>query len=90
GIRGTQASLSLGRQFDNWGTLEAGVSRGFGKVEVLLPVESGQDAVSYFDTTQFVHFSYDTLDSLAFPTRGQLLNASWERSKTRGSTETSQ
>ncbi|MFZ6657257.1 patatin-like phospholipase family protein [Undibacterium sp. TJN19] len=90
GVRGTQASLTFGCLLDNWGDIEAGVSRGFGKVDLLLPAVAGQESLRYFDTTQYIRFRLDTLDSLAYPTRGHLITSSWERSPAKGPGEPSQ
>lgn len=80
GVRGTQASLTFGRQLDNWGTIEIGASRSFGKVDFLLPANTEQDSLRYYSTTQFFRFRLDTLDSLANPSRGYLVSSSWEHS----------
>ncbi|MCH8620082.1 patatin-like phospholipase family protein [Undibacterium sp. TS12] len=90
GVRSTQATLAFGRQLDNWGAIEAGVSRGFGKIDLLLPSAPNQDSVRFFDTTQFVRFRIDTLDSLAYPTRGHLITSAWERAPSKGPGEPSQ
>ena len=89
-LRGTTASLSFGRQLDNWGTIEAGVSRSFGKVDLLLPAQPGQDSLRAYDTTQFLHFRFDTLDSLTNPSRGYLITSAWEHSPAKNSGERSQ
>ncbi|PXX43876.1 patatin-like phospholipase family protein [Undibacterium pigrum] len=84
GLRGTQASLTFGRQLDNWGTIEAGASRSFGKVDFLLPANTEQDSLRYYNTTHFLRFRLDTLDSLANPSRGYLISSSWEHSPAQG------
>lgn len=45
-------------------------------------IPEGPSAPSYrsYGTNQFVRLRIDTLDSLAFPVRGQYFNAQWERS----------
>ncbi len=79
GYKTTSATLAFGRQLANWGDIELGVNRQFGKYKAELP-EDPLLAGSVFDTTQFIRFRVDTLDSLAFPSRGQFLSAGWERS----------
>lgn len=90
GVRATQATMSFGRLLDNWGKIEAGITRGFGKIDLLLPANTNQDSVRYFDTTQFVNFQLDTLDSLAYPSRGNRIAATWERAPSKGPGEPSQ
>lgn len=90
GVRGTQASLAFGRQLDNWGNIEAGVRRSFGKVDILLPALTVQDSLRAYGTTQFLRFRLDTLDSLANPTRGVLLDSYFEHSPAKGSVGPSQ
>ncbi|MCU6432422.1 patatin-like phospholipase family protein [Undibacterium sp. Jales W-56] len=80
----SSGTVVLGRQFDNWGDLQFGVSRRFGKYSVILPEDAAAPGVRYYDTTQFVQFRLDTLDSLAFPVRGNLVTALWERSPSKG------
>ncbi|MFZ6675962.1 patatin-like phospholipase family protein [Undibacterium sp. Xuan67W] len=80
----SSGTIVLGRQFDNWGDLQIGVSRRFGKYNVILPETSEAPSARYYDTTQFVQFRIDTLDSLAFPVRGNLVTALWERSPSKG------
>ncbi|MES2072698.1 MAG: patatin-like phospholipase family protein [Pseudomonadota bacterium] len=84
GIKTTSATFSAGRQLSNWGDLQAGVSRRFGKYDVLIPEGQNVPSISFYDTTQFIQLKTDTLDSLAFPTRGNLLTARWERSPSQG------
>lgn len=90
GVRGTQGTLVFGRQLDNWGTIEAGVSRGFGKVDILLPAVANQDSLRYYSTTRFLRFRLDTLDSLANPSRGYLVTSSWEQTPAQNPGERSQ
>jgi len=90
GVRGTQASLTFGRQLDNWGAIEVGASRSFGKVDFLLPANAEQDSLRYYSTTQFFRFRLDTLDSLANPSRGYLVSSTWEHSPAQSPGERSQ
>ena len=79
-LRYSSATLAAGRELSNWGDIQLGVSRGFSKANVLTP--EGPSAPSYrsYATSQFVRLRIDTLDSLAFPVRGQYFNAQWEHS----------
>ncbi len=73
------ASLALGRQFGNWGELSVGVARQAYSVRPLIPQDPTVGAVRVFDTRTFVRFRADTLDSLAFPTRGTLVTIGREQ-----------
>jgi NTE family protein len=80
GLRTSSATFSIGRLLSNWGDVRIGVTRGFGKVNALVPEDASNETLRFYDTDQFLQFRIDTLDSLAFPSRGQLLTAYWERS----------
>ena len=73
GFKTTSATLAAGKQMSNWGDLRIGIDRRLTKVNVEIP-ESSVEAARVFFNTQFINFRIDTLDSLAFPTRGQLLD----------------
>lgn len=73
GFKTTSATFAAGLQFANWGDLRIGIDRRLTKVNAEIP-ESADLAARVFINTQFVNFRIDTLDSLAFPTRGQLLD----------------
>ena len=83
GTTNSSATMLLGRQFGHWGSLEAGVSRGFQKVDSAL---SSDPSLSYapnsriYDSFEFINFKVDTLNSLAFPTQGSFVKAIWQRS----------
>ena len=74
----SSASLVLGRELGNWGDIQAGVRRQSAGSRVIVPEQEFTDKT--YDTTQFVRYRVDTLDSLGFPSRGVLLDASLERS----------
>jgi NTE family protein len=79
GYKQSVATLALGRQFDNWGSLQVGIDRVVGLARVLVP----QDEI-YLDRTaetlRFVQLRLDTLDTLAFPSRGVYVEGRYERS----------
>lgn len=79
-VRG--ASIALGRELGNWGEISAGVTRQSAGTRVVVPEQVG--TATAYDTTQFVRYRVDTLDSLGFPSRGGLLDASLERSPASG------
>jgi len=80
GFTGRSASLAVGRELGNWGDVQAGVTRQRGTLSSVIP-DSGAAPQSAWDTTQFLRYRVDTLDSLAFPTRGALLEARVEHSR---------
>ncbi|MYN04156.1 patatin domain-containing protein [Pseudoduganella sp. DS3] len=73
------ASLALGRQFGNWGELSFGVSRQAYSVRPVIPQDPTAEVARKYDSTTFARFRVDTLDSLAFPTRGTLLTIGRQR-----------
>jgi NTE family protein len=73
------ASLVLGRELGDWGDLQFGATRQRARTHMLIPDATSGTEYGY-DTTHFVRYRIDTLDSLAFPSRGFMLNASVERS----------
>jgi NTE family protein len=81
-VRG--ASFTLGRALGNWGDLQGGVTRQSASTRVVVPEQTDTSTERAFDTTQFLRYRVDTLDSLGFPSRGVLLEAALERSPTGG------
>jgi NTE family protein len=73
------ASFALGRQFGNWGELSVGVSRQAYSVRPLIPQDPAAAVDRVYDTKTFARFRVDTLDSLAFPTRGTLITIGREQ-----------
>jgi NTE family protein len=73
------ASLVLGRELGNWGDLQLGVTRQHAAITVEIP-QSGAPPEYSYDTSRFVRFRVDTLDSLGFPSRGVFLDAALESS----------
>jgi NTE family protein len=74
------ASLVFGRELGNWGDLQAGVTRQRAGAHTVIPENPAAPPERTFDTTQFLRYRVDTLDSLGFPTRGYLVDAALERS----------
>ena len=84
-VRTLEGGLDVGREFSNWGELRFGVSRGSARSRVLigdpeLPLEKSNRGGF------FTRFTYDKLDSIFFPRRGQQLTLEWraERSSLGG------
>ncbi|WP_395703768.1 patatin-like phospholipase family protein [Aquabacterium sp.] len=86
GYKLAEAQLAVGRELGTWGDVQLGVSRRAGRARLLVP-QTTLDSGSFSDTTQFVQLSIDTLDSLAFPVRGQLLQARFDRAPSRTADE---
>ena len=79
-----RASFTLGRELGSWGDLQGGVTRQSNGTHVAIPEPADSSTERQYDTTQFVRYRIDTLDSLGFPSRGVLLDAALERSPTGG------
>jgi NTE family protein len=84
-VRTMEGGLDVGREFSNWGELRFGLSRGTARSRVLigdpdLPLEKSNRGGF------FTRFTYDKLDSIFFPRRGQQLTLEWraERSSLGG------
>lgn len=78
GFKSTGVDLPIGYQFGNWGDLQIGFRRERAQAEQTLPEISG-NIVSSLRSSEYARLRIDTLDSLAFPTRGKFLTLGWER-----------
>jgi NTE family protein len=70
----------LGRQFSNWGEIRAGVESEQGHVRLKIgdPTDENLPDLSPWNTTNFfVRFTYDRLDDINFPHRGQRAELQW-------------
>ena len=75
-VRSFDYGLDIGREFGNYGEIRTGVTReiGHSRVRVGNPETPSTD----FDSRgYFVRFSYDRLDNVNFPRRGQLASLEW-------------
>lgn len=79
GYNASAAGIVFGRELGNWGDLQVGATRQRVKVQAEVP-QSPVAPFYYYDTTHVLRFRIDTLDSLAFPSRGFWLDAAVERS----------
>lgn len=75
-LRNILGSFDVGRELSNWGEIRFGVQRGSGSSSVLvgdptLPKER------YNTGGYFARFSYDTLDNVFFPRRGEQFVLQW-------------
>ena len=78
------ASFVLGRELGSWGDLQLGVTRRRAGTRVVVPEQPDTVTDHAYDSTQFLRYRVDTLDSLGFPSRGVLLDAVLERSPNGG------
>lgn len=78
GYKGSGVIFPLGTQISNWGDIQLGIRRERVEVKKILPEEFGPD-IRAFQTTEFLRFRVDTLDSLAYPTRGNFFTFDTER-----------
>ena len=70
----------FGRQFSNWGEIRAGIEREQGHVRLKIgdPTDANLPDLPPWDTTNFfVRFTYDRLDDINFPHRGQRAELQW-------------
>ena len=73
------ATFAFGRQLGNWGDIRFGVMREGANSQVKIPYDPSLPEGHGHDTLQSVALSVDTLDSVAFPTRGMLVNLNVQR-----------
>jgi NTE family protein len=85
-VRTLEGGLDVGRELANWGEARFGVRRGTGRSHVLIgqdtdvvPLEPGESVpLKTFERGGFfTRFSYDKLDSIFFPRRGQQFEIEW-------------
>lgn len=71
-VRSTEAGLDIGREFNTWGELRAGVLDTKGNARITLgdPTTPSSD---FHARAYFGRVSYDQMDSASFPRRGQAL-----------------
>lgn len=74
------ANLVLGRSVGDWGDVQLGVARYKGSFRPAIPEVQEFEEITGYDTTHFLRYRMDTLDSPGFPTRGRLLDMQLERS----------
>jgi len=71
------ASLALGRQLGHWGDVRYSVSRQKQVAHQSIPEDRTE--LSEMQTVQQLSFNVDSLDTVAFPTRGTLFSLDWQR-----------
>jgi NTE family protein len=70
-------TMSLGRQLGRWGDLRYTVARQVSNRRLSIPED--ENRFRSYQTVQQLSFNVDTLDSIAFPTRGTLFSLNWQR-----------
>ncbi|MFM9437326.1 NTE family protein [Janthinobacterium sp. CG_23.3] len=78
------ATLVLGRELGSFGDIRVGATRSRASVRQVIPELPLDQRQSARGTDRFVSYRVDTLDSLAFPSRGFLLDATLASTKTGG------
>lgn len=69
----TQSQIAFGRRLSNWGDVRFGLARISGSSKVLIPEPDERTLERNGFRASFLQLRADTLDSLAFPSRGYLL-----------------
>ena len=73
-----QIQLALGRQLADWGDMRLGYTRAVQQLRQLIPADPTQ-ATQSAGSSRFLQLRVDTLEPIAFPVRGQLLQATWSQ-----------
>nr|WP_295075527.1 patatin-like phospholipase family protein [uncultured Roseateles sp.] len=81
----SSAELALGRRLGRWGDVQLGASRFRGDAVLLVPQSPSDAPILQSGSSYSLRLRADTLDSLAFPTRGVLLDIGATRTQLAGS-----
>lgn len=76
GYNAHSATFAIGRQLGRWGDLRYSVSRQRANYQQTIPYQS--KSTSDRETVRALSYSVDSLDTIAFPTRGRLFNIEWQ------------
>ncbi|MBT9456566.1 MAG: patatin-like phospholipase family protein [Burkholderiaceae bacterium] len=79
GARERSVSLALGRRLGQWGDLQVGVGRALSSARQLLPEVADQSDAQVSVAAYYAQWRVDTLDTVTFPSRGNLIDARLER-----------
>lgn len=74
------ASLTFGRQLAAWGDVQVGVERRIGHARSLVVADGSSTTDRFAERVAYAQFQADTLDGLALPSRGLLLQLRVEHS----------
>ncbi|HEY4366287.1 MAG TPA: patatin-like phospholipase family protein [Steroidobacteraceae bacterium] len=80
-VRNYEAAVDVGRELSNWGEVRVGVRRGTGHSRVLIG-DPSLETEDFERGGAFARFSYDKLDNLNFPRRGQQFDMEWRGERT--------
>lgn len=75
-VRSITGGLDVGRELSSWGEVRLGLRRGSGRSHVLIG-DPALPADEFNRGGVFARFSYDKLDSIFFPRRGQQFEFEW-------------
>lgn len=75
----TTATLAFGSELSNWGNVQVGVNRRVGRSEFLIPAQASGADGRFTESVGYAKVQFDTLDSLALPSRGAYLQSRVER-----------
>jgi NTE family protein len=81
-IRTLQGGVDVGRELSNWGEIRLGVRRGEDRSRVLVG-DPNLPTAEFDRGGLFARFSYDKLDSIYFPRRGQQFDLEWDGERAR-------
>jgi NTE family protein len=81
-VRTMQGGVDIGRELSNWGEIRLGVRRGTDRSRVLVG-DPGLPTSEFDRGGLFARFSYDKLDSIFFPRRGQQFELEWDGERAR-------
>jgi len=76
-VRSFNYGLDFGYEFGNWGEIRTGVDRESGHEDVRVGSPSLAPPDSFDTRSYFVRFSFDRLDNVNFPRRGQQAMIEW-------------
>ncbi|HMA13063.1 MAG TPA: patatin-like phospholipase family protein [Steroidobacteraceae bacterium] len=77
-VRSIRFGSSIGREFGQRAELRAGVEREIGRTRVRLG-DISDPPQNFVHNELFTRFSFDSLDSVAFPRTGEAMTAEWRR-----------
>ena len=77
GVEGIQAGAAFGWQLADWGDLRLGVTRSRQQTRLLIPADPSQRPETFSASSRYLQLRVDTLEPIAFPVRGHLLQALW-------------
>ncbi|HEX5421470.1 MAG TPA: patatin-like phospholipase family protein [Gammaproteobacteria bacterium] len=80
-LHNSMFELGGGRELMSWGEVRAGIRRGNGHTKLVVGLPDHLPASDYQRGGYFFRFSADTLDAIAFPSKGVLASVEWRASR---------